>query len=144
MESDKDRRLRKFLDHYGASIVNSARRTITRPVSKFFTDPNNAGIVRDARDFYYRDYADQAYFNEHYTYERAWIVEIPESALDDLANMNEKVFQGYSGSYNRVAQTILQKEFAEADIRAKNPAVQAAWEQYSLMLHLASNGKDLP
>ena len=39
---------------------------------------------------------------------------------------------------------IVEKEWQESDIRRRTPAVQAAWEQYSLLLHLASNGKDLP
>jgi len=53
-------------------------------------------------------------------------------------------FTGTAGSGgSKVALDILDRQWEEKRIRDANPAVQLAWEQYSLMLHLASNGKNL-
>ena len=140
-KSDLDRRFNKFLDHYNTRVVNSGRRTIERPEYRFFTDPTNANMVRDDDHFYYRDYQD--HYNNSISYERTWLLEMPESALNYLTHMHERVFS-HSGNHDNYARMVIQKQFAEHEIRSKVPAVQAAWEQYSLMLHLASNGKDLP
>ena len=138
---DDSYRMKWFLHHYNATLVNDSRRCVQSPEYKFFTDPTHANLIRDSRDYFFRDYQDR-YLQQH-SYERLMTIEVPESSLRYMAKIHEKLFNGTAGNPENYARTLMQKEWAEHDIRSKNPAVQAAWEHYSLMLHLASNGKEL-
>lgn len=140
MESD-DFRLKRFMHYYNVNLVNDSKRCLLRREYKFFTDPTNANSVQDARDFYYRDHKDQMYFQSE-PYERLCVVELPESSLNHLSRTHERMFKDVGVSTEEYAKTLIQKEWAEHDLRSKYPAVQAAWEHYSLMLHLASDGKE--
>lgn len=129
----------KFLEFYDAKIVNESRTTKKRHY-RYFTDPKDANIVTDARDSWYQEHMMDYHAAE---YERVMVVEIPEKALSEIAHMHER-FYSRTGSSSEMARMIVEKEWQESDIRRRTPAVQAAWEQYSLLLHLASNGQDLP
>jgi hypothetical protein len=129
----------KLLEFYDAKVINESRTTKKRHY-RYFTDPQDANIVTDSRDSWYRAHVLDYPSIE---YERVLIVEIPEPALSEIAHMHER-FYSRTGSSSEMARMIVEKEWQESDIRRRTPAVQAAWEQYSLLLHLASNGKDLP
>ena len=135
----KDEQLeRQFLNFYQAQVVNHGRRATRFPSPRYFTDPIDADIVRDGRDFYYQEYQDRSM-----EYDRVLVVEIPSRSLDMMARTHQQ-FTGTAGSGgSKVALDILDRQWEEKRIRDANPAVQLAWEQYSLMLHLASNGKNL-
>ena len=77
-------------------------------------------------------------------YERIMVVQLPETALSRLARLDRQFSAHTGSSVSDRAFDILDRDWNAEQIRKKNPAVQAAWEQYSLMLHLASNGKPLP
>lgn len=138
MESDS-LRVKRLLHYYNGDLVNDSKRCLVRREHKFFTDPTNASIVEDVQDHYFRD---QMYFHPE-PYERLCVVELPESSLRHMAQVHERVFNQTSpGGSENYARMVMQKEWAEHELRSNFPAVQAAWEQYSLMLHLASNGKE--
>lgn len=127
----------KLLEFYDAKVINEARTTKKRHY-RYFTDPKDANVVTDSRDTWYQEHALDYPSIE---YERVLILEIPETALSEIAHMHER-FYSRTGSSSEMARMIVEKEWQESDIRRRTPAVQAAWEQYSLLLHLASNGKD--
>jgi len=127
----------KFLEFYDVKVINEARTTKKRHY-RYFTDPKDANVVTDSRDTWYQEHIMDYPSIE---YERVLIVEIPESALSEISHMHER-FYSRTGSSSEMARMIVEKEWQESDIRRRTPAVQAAWEQYSLLLHLASNGKD--
>jgi hypothetical protein len=129
----------KLLEFYDAKVINESRTTKKRHY-RYFTDSKDANVVTDSRDSWYQEH--QTDYHE-IDYERVLVVEIPENALSELSHMHER-FYSRTGSSSEMARMIVEKEWQESDIRRRTPAVQAAWEQYSLLLHLASNGKDLP
>ena len=137
----ENKELQAFLHFYNTNLVNDSRRCVSYRSNEYFSDPKDANIIRDARDFYYRNYQD---LEKEYGYERLCVLEIPENALKNLVHLHQRFYNGSQNTgYSNVAKTIVEKEWREKDLRDRYPAVQAAWEQYSLMLHLASNGKDL-
>jgi hypothetical protein len=129
----------KLLEFYDAKVINEARTTKKRHY-RYFTDSKDANVVTDSRDTWYQEHVLDYPSIE---YERVLIVEIPETALSEISHMHER-FYSRTGSSSEMARMIVEKEWQESDIRRRTPAVQAAWEQYSLLLHLASTGKDLP
>jgi hypothetical protein len=128
----------QFLEFYDSKIINESRTTKKRHY-RYFTDPKDANIVSDSRDTWYQEH--QTDYHE-IDYERVLVVEIPQNALSELSHMHER-FYSRTGSSSEMARMIVEKEWQESDIRRRTPAVQAAWEQYSLLLHLASTGKDI-
>lgn len=136
---DNYKSIHKLLHHYNASIVSDSRRCYQYKDYVFFSDPKDANIVQDSRTRSY--YSEQLTFRPDY--EKLYVIELPESALNHMAHLHERIYNRdiHSDEY---AKMVIEKEWAEHSIRSRSPAVQAAWEQYSLMLHLASNGKDLP
>lgn len=141
----EDKELQGFLKFYSTNLVNESRRCVRYHNNEYFSDPKDANIVRDARDFYYRNYHDlDPVVTEKFEYERLCVLEMPENALKSLVHLHQRFYGRSPGSgYEGMARTIVEKEWREKDLRDRHPAVQTAWEQYSLMLHLASNGKDL-
>lgn len=129
----------KLLEFYDVKVINEARTTKKRHY-RYFTDSKDANVVTDSRDTWYQEHVLDYPSIE---YERVLIVEIPETALSEIAHMHER-FYSRTGSSSEMARMIVEKQWQESDIRRRTPAVQAAWEQYSLLLHLASNGKELP
>ena len=129
----------KLLEFYDVKVINESRTTKKRHY-RYFTDSKDANVVTDSRDTWYQEHVLDYPSIE---YERVLIVEIPETALSEIAHMHER-FYSRTGSSSEMARMIVEKEWQESDIRRRTPAVQAAWEQYSLLLHLASTGKDLP
>lgn len=128
----------QFLDFYQARVVNHARSAARFPSPRYFTDPTDADIIRDSRDFFYQEYRDRSM-----EYDRVLVVEIPSRSLSVMARTYQQ-FTGTTGpGGSKVAMDILNRQWEEKRIRDNNPAVQLAWEQYSLMLNLASNGKNL-
>lgn len=138
----ENKELEGFLRFYDTRLINESRRCVRTDYNEYFSDPSDANIVRNSRDYYYRNYQD--FVNPHFEYERLCVLEMPESALKNIVHLHQRFYgRSQGGGYENIAKTIVEKEWREKDLRDRYPAVQAAWEQYSLMLHLSSNGKDL-
>jgi hypothetical protein len=135
---EEDSLEQQFLNFYQARVVNHARTAARFPSPRYFTDPINADIVRDSCDFYYQEYQDRSM-----EYDRVLVVEIPSRSLAIMSRAHQQFTNTAGPGGSKVAMDVLSRQWEEKRIRDTNPAVQLAWEQYSLMLHLASNGKDL-
>ena len=92
---------------------------------KFFTDPERADIIRN-------DIIE-------YEHEQVYTLEIPEGRLRALIEMESRFFkwQKHNPGEIDMFRTLMDKEREESYYRQTNPAVQKAYEQYSIMLNLA-------
>ena len=115
----------QFCENYEVRVLNDQKRRARYYPPRFFTDPENASIIRD-------DVV-------QYETERVFTVEIPESRLKTLADLEYKFYnyQRHSDRPVDLFQLIMDKEREEAHYRHTNEAVKKAYEQYSLMLNLA-------
>jgi hypothetical protein len=117
--------LKDFCRNYEVNVLNDSRRRARYSPPQFFTDPYRADVfVRDPM---------------HYETEQVYTVEIPEGRLRALIEMERRFFkwQRHSSGEIDMFQTLMDKEREEAYCRSTSPAVQKAYEQYSIMLNLA-------
>ena len=122
--NNQDTQLRKFCNHYEVKVLDSQKRYARYRPPTFFTDPERADIIRNDM--------------VEYETERLFTVQIPESRLRTLAEMEERVFNGRAGHEGRnLFEILMDKEREESFYRNTNAAVKKAYEQYSLMLNLA-------
>lgn len=116
--------LEDFCKNYEVKVVNDSQRYARYRPPVFFTDPERADIIRN-------DIID-------YQTEKLYTVQIPESRLRTLVEMEKRMFgwhQHHQGTVD-IFETLMNKEREEAYLRSTNPAVQKAYEQYSIMLNL--------
>lgn len=120
-----DKEVTEFCENYEVRVLNDQKRRARYHPPTFFTDPENANIVR----------------NDIVKYETEKVItlEIPESRLQALVEMERKFFKFQKHSAGEVDffEMLMQKEREEAYYRNTNEAVQKAYEQYSMMLNLA-------
>jgi hypothetical protein len=117
--------LKDFCENYEVRILNDQKRRARYHPPRFFTDPERADIIRN-------DIV-------QYDTEKVYTLEIPEGRLAALVEMEQRFFkwQRHSTGEIDMFQTLMDKEREESHYRHTNPAVQKAYEQYSLMLNLA-------
>ena len=121
--------LNQFCENYEVRVLNDSKRRARYHPAKFFTDPSRADLIRN-------DIIE-------YETEKVYTVEIPEGRLRTLVEMERRFFN-YVEHHDKpidLFQTLMDKEREEAHYRHTNPAVQKAYEQYSLMLNLAGYQK---
>jgi hypothetical protein len=121
--------LKDFCRNYEVNVLNDQKRRARYHPPKFFTDPGRADIIRN----------DIVQFET----EQVYTVEIPEGRLRALVEMERRFFkwQRHSSGEIDMFQTLMDKEREESYYRSTNPAVQKAYEQYSIMLNLAGYQK---
>ena len=117
--------LKDFCKNYEVRVLNDTKRRARYHPPRFFTDPERADIIRN----------DIVEFET----ERVITVEIPEGRLRALVEMERKFYkwQRHTRTEVDLFQTLMDKEREEAYYRSTNPAVQKAYEQYSIMLNMA-------
>ena len=116
-------KLKKFCENYEVKINNDQKRFARYRRPQFFTEPLNASIIRDDLDL---------------QTEKLLTVEIPESRLNTLIEMENRFMNFRNSDHNRdMFEMLMDKEREEAHYRYTNVAVQKAYEQYSIMLNLA-------
>jgi hypothetical protein len=126
-----DKNLQLFCHDHGIRILDTNKRAhVTHRVNvNLFTDPSDFNV------------ADR---NMHVVCdtEPLYTVEIAESELQKIADFESQVFNHMktTGRYNLFEILMEQKE-QEKYLKEKYPAVQRAYEQYSLMLKLAESGE---
>jgi hypothetical protein len=120
-----DKEVSQFCENYEVRILNDQKRRARYHPPRFFTDPERADIIRN-------DIVE-------YETEKVITLEIPESRLRTLIELERKFFkwQHHTRSEVDLFQTLMDKEREESFYRNTNPAVQKAYEQYSIMLNLA-------
>lgn len=113
-----------FCRNYEVNVLNDTKRRARYRVPTFFQYPEDAAIIESSVD---------------YETERVYTLEIPEGRFRALVEMERRFFkwQRHSPGEIDMFQTLMDKEREEAYYRKTNPAVQKAWEQYSIMLNLA-------
>ncbi len=118
-------KLQEFCENYEVRVLNDQKRRARYHPARFFTDPLRADIIRND-------------FIEHES-ERVFTVEIPEGRLRALVEMEQRFFKWHHHTQGEVDmfQMLMEKEREESYMRQTNPAVQKAYEQYSIMLNLA-------
>lgn len=120
-----DETLKDFCRNYEINVLNDTKRRARYHPPKFFTDPERADIIRN-------DVI-------KYETERVITMEIPEGRLQALIELERRFFRMQRHSQGEVDmfQILMEKEREESYYRNTNPAVQKAYEQYSIMLNLA-------
>lgn len=113
-----------FCKNYEARILNDQKRRARYHPPRFFTDPERADVIRN-------DIVE-------YETEKVITLEIPESRLRALVEMEQKFFKWHKHNNGQIDmfQTLMEKEREEAYHRQSNPGIQKAYEQYSLLLNL--------
>ena len=117
--------LKHFCENYEVRVLNDQKRRARYHPPRFFTDPERADIIRN-------DIV-------QYETEKVYTLEIPESRLRALIELERRFFRMYDHGQGEIDmfQVLMDKEREEAHYRHINPAVQKAYEQYSIMLNLA-------
>jgi hypothetical protein len=117
--------LEQFCNNYEVRVLNDQKRRARYNPPRFFTDPERADIIRN-------DVV-------QYETEQVYTLEIPEGRLRALVELEQRFFKWQRHSRGEVDmfQTLMDKEREESYHRNTNPAVQKAYEQYSIMLNLA-------
>jgi hypothetical protein len=114
-----------FCRNYEVKVLNDTKRRARYHPPQFFTDPSRADLIRNDL--------------VPYETESVYTLEIPESRFRALVEMERRFYkwQRHSSGEIDMFQTLMDKEREEAYLRSTNPAVQKAYEQYSIMLNLA-------
>lgn len=117
--------LKDFCRNYEVNVLNDSKRRARYHPPRFFTEPERADIIRN----------DVVEFET----ERVYTLEIPEGRLRALVELERRFFKWQRHSQGEVDmfQILMDKEREESFYRNTNPAVQKAYEQYSIMLNLA-------
>lgn len=123
-------KIKNFCENYEVRILNDNKRRAKYKPARYFTDPTRADLIRN-------DIVD-------YDTEPVFTVEIPESRLKTLVEMEERFMNYRSDGYQRDwFEMLMDKEREEAHFRHTNEAVKKAYEQYSMLLHLAGYNKKI-
>lgn len=119
--------LKDFCENYEVNILNDQKRRAKYHPARFFTDPTRADIIRNDTD--------------QFETEKVVTLEIPEGRLRALIEIERRFFKWHKHTQGEIDmfQTLMDKEREEAYLRQSNPAIQKAYEQYSIMLNLAGH-----
>lgn len=119
-----DEKFKDFCKNYEVKVVSDNGRYARYRPPTFFTDPTRADIIRnDLIDLHT---------------EKLYTLQIPESRLSTLVEMEGRFYNhSQNPGMRNMFETLMDKEREEAFLRQTNPAVQKAYEQYSIMLNLA-------
>lgn len=116
--------LKDFCRNYEVNVLNTQKRRARYHPPQFFTDPERADIITRSTN---------------YETEPVYTLEIPEGRLRTLVELERRFFKWQKHNRGEVDmfETLMNKEREEAHYRHTSPAVQKAYEQYSIMLNLA-------
>ena len=116
-------KLEKFCKNYEVRVVNDTGRYARYRAPQFFVEPNRADVIHD---------------HVEALTEKLYTVQIPESRLKTLVEMEERFYNYHTEHRGRdMFEIIMEKEREEAYYRNTNEAVRNAYKTYSTMLHLA-------
>lgn len=122
--------VKDFCEMHGINIIDTNKRAhkMTKMNTKFFQFSDDYNIVKEEI--------------LQYETEPLFTIEITESELQKIAEFESQVFNHMraKGHYDMFSVMIEQKE-REKLLRDRYPAVQKAYENYSLMLKLGESGE---
>lgn len=123
-----DDKLKKFCKNYEVKVLDNNQRYARYRPASFFTEPARADIIRNDL--------------EEFRTEKLYTVQIPESRLKTLIDLETRFYNHRNSDGMRdMFETLMDKEREETFYRNSNAAVQKAYEQYSILLHLAGYQK---
>lgn len=117
-----NKELEKFCNNYEVKVLDDTQRHARYRRPTFFSNPSRADII--CNDII-----------ECQT-EKLYTLQIPESRLRTLIEMESRFFNHRLEGVRDMFETLMDKEREESYLRNSNPAVQKAYEQYSIMLNL--------
>ena len=121
---------RDFLHRHNIRILDTNKRFARYvPVNHYFNDQSMMDLINTTTA---------------YQTEPLYTLEIPESEIKQLQEFEDQVFGNMKqqGHYN-LFTTLMEMKEEEARLRREYPAVQKAYENYSLLLNLCKGGKDV-
>lgn len=120
-----DKELEKFCVNYEVRIVDDQKRYQRHRPPIYFSDPTRADLIRD----------DIVEFKT----ERLYTLQIPESRLQSLVEMEKRFFAQHRHDRGTVDmfEMLMNKEREESWYRQSNEAIKNAYEHYSMLLNLA-------
>lgn len=126
-----DQSTKDFLYNYEINILNDYKRKIKMRSPTFFTDPYNSNVIQNR----------QIDCQE----EKVFTLEIPEGRFRTLVELEKRFFkmQKHSRTELDLFEVLMDKEREETFLRETNEAVKKAYENYSMMLHLAGYEKKI-
>ena len=118
---------RKFMYRYKMEIVDANRR-------QHYIPPMPISTRYKFEDEYLN-------YPIHYETETLYTIQIPESRLESLLDLHERVEESmkYTGSMD-VFNDYIRRDKEERAFREKHPAVQKAYDQYRMLYKLAKSG----
>jgi hypothetical protein len=110
-----------FLENYEINVLNDTKRRAVRG-NLYFEDINDASIVRT-----------------EFRTERVYTIEIPEGRLRSLAELESRFFNYHKHNKSEIDlfEALMEKERSESYYRNTVNAVNVAYKEYSMLLHLA-------
>lgn len=121
---------RNFLHRHHIRVLDTNKRFARyKPLYDYFTDKSTMDLINHQV--------------MHET-EPLYTVEIPQSEIERIQQFEDQVFGNMkeNGHYG-LFQNLMDMKEEEARLRREFPAVQKAYEKYSLMLNLCKSGKNL-
>ena len=122
--------LTDFIKYHRINIIDDNKRAHrhTRMNTKFFQLPEDYNCFNQE--------------NVNFDTEKLYTIEISESELEKIVEFENQVFNNLraSGHY-RMFEVLMEQKEREKYLRDKYQAVNNAYKQYSLMLHLAESGE---
>jgi len=118
--------LNKFYKYYDITVLDTSKKSVSyrRPVN--FTVAEDKDMFSTTTD---------------YKTEPLYTITIPESKLSRLAEMDRMFFNNRSDQHYRdMFATLMSQKQEERYLRDQHEAVKAAFEHYSMLLHLVKNG----
>jgi len=125
-----DKETDEFCKNHNIKITESKyRRQYYRPpfIPTYFTDPTDYNKIHSIETFD----------------EPMYVLEILKSELDRIISFEKHVYDNVTlrGGYGQMFEIMLGQKHQESELRKRYPAVQKAYEQYSMMLKLAQSGE---
>lgn len=116
--------LSKFLTRHNIQVLNTNKQWYRKDTpDTFFCHPCDYNIVTEVS-----------------TVEPLYTITIPESDLKKLQKLEDYVHNNQANSKTiRIFDTLIEQKEEEYRLRKQYPAVQKAYENYSLMLNLCVN-----
>jgi hypothetical protein len=116
----------KFCSNYSVAILNdSKRRAKYKPLH--FQSIEDADVISPTLNM---------------EYEKVYTLEIPESRLVSLIEMEAQFYGGVRHQERNMFEHLMAKQREEHFLRNEYPAIKKAWERYSTLLNLVKSGKE--
>ncbi len=120
--------INKFLKYFKLTAEQCGYREVVDYDDIFFRDSSNYNTVEMTRNI---------------RTEKMYNIRMPESVIQELTTITQEVFGPNINEHDRkLFRTMIHQKEEERRIRAQYPAVQQAYENYSLLLSMCKTKED--